>query len=101
MEKPTDMVYQLTKPKAERDWDFCVLYIKAKNPIMVTKETEFKYENGILAMESLSPHPYPQSQADVKREFTVTNYFREEEIAAVDYYRERKIIASKNNLSVN
>lgn len=96
------MVAQLTKNPADRDWDFCILYIEGKAPIMITKETPITKDGTVMSMESLSPHPFPQSRQDQDKTFRVMNYFEVDSIQAVDYFYERKIIASgQSRLSVN
>lgn len=93
MEKLTDMVAQLTKKPEDRDWDFCILYVKDKQPIMVTKETPITTDGTVMTMESLSPHPFPQNRQDQDRMFKVVNHFESFAIQAVDYFYEKKIIS--------
>lgn len=93
MEKHTEL---LLKQLESKDWDMVVLYVKGKGqPVLIEKDVKFSIldQTGIpfLQLEAVVPHPAPQSQADVQRQFTMTGHVVLSEILAADFFTEKRI----------
>lgn len=95
MEKRTNHIgiKMLMSMRTDKNWDFAVVFIRGKNPIVVEKDVELKWEvtDFSILMSSVVPHPAPQREEDVQKRFSMFSYIEVSEIFAIDFYREQRI----------
>lgn len=80
-----------------KDWDFCILYIEGRAPVLVEKDVDLKMMPIdpllpiTLVMNSISMHPAPRDQQMAQKEFKMVSFFETAKIYAIDFYTESRI----------